>query len=226
MANNKLELNPEVLDIEYQMLMEELDSLNSLYDEAKDRLDAVAKYPTKANPVFMASQTANLISIKEKRLNIIKELINIKKAKSELKAKEFNANNKLEEIESGASREILELYRLLNKNDKSILLQTSIEDEDNTVEEIETDEDFEEIYKNAVDEEFSNNKKKTQKIPDGYKVVCDEDKNLYIVDNDYNLIEEDIGVNLDLIKIVKFKEVDEETFGYDENGNAYEVVEV
>lgn len=227
---NKLKLNPEVLDIEYQMLQSELESLDELYEEAKERLDIVAKTPTRANPVFMASQTANLISIKEKKLNIIKELANLKKSKIDLNIKEFNANNKLDEIETGYSKDILDIYRLLNKNDKSELLQTTIEDNNNEDVNIPSDEEFDAIFEEKINSnkkvEEDNKKKELKKLPDGYTIVCDEDKNLYIIDEDYNIIE-DLDYDLSVIKIIRFEEVnDEESYGYDEDGIAYEVVEL
>ena len=107
--SNKLNIDSQSLDFEYKMLMDELDSLSDLYNEAKDKLDAATKVPSRANPVFMASQTANLISIKEKRLQIIKELTNIKKSKIDFDIKVFNTNNKLEENETGISKEILDI---------------------------------------------------------------------------------------------------------------------
>lgn len=230
MAGKKLNIDADVLNTEYQMLIDELISLDDLYNEAKERLDIVAKTPTRANPVFMASQTANLISIKEKRLSIIKELTSIKKSKIDINIKEFNANNKLEESENGISNDILNIYRLLNKNDKSELLKTTIEDEENIDDDIPSDEEFDKIFEEKVQNNSEEVKKETKTklkaLPDGYKIVCDLDKNLYIIDNDYNIIE-DLDYDLSAIKIVKIEDNNEdESFAYDEDNNAYELVEL
>lgn len=224
---DKLNINVNDLDVEYKMLLNELDSLNELYDEAKMRLDKVASVPSRANPVFMASQTSNLISIKEKRLNIIKELTNIKKSKIDIDMKIFNTNNKLDEIESGVSKEILDIYRLLNKNDKNVLLEETIENEDNEEEQL-TDEDFENILNERLIEEKKNKDEKnkiTQTLPSEYSIVTTKDKELYIVDSDYNIIE-DCNFDTSFIHIKEFKEKDGEEYGYDEDGNYYEVVEL
>ena len=224
---DKLKIDVNDLDVEYKMLLNELDSLNELYDEAKMRLDKVANVPSRANPVFMASQTSNLISIKEKRLNIIKELTNIKKSKIDIDMKVFNTNNKLDEIESGVSKDILDIYRLLNKNDKNILLEETIEDDENQEEQL-TDDDFENILKERLIEEKENKEseiKKTQTLPSEYRIVTTKDKTLYIIDDDYNIIE-DCSFDTSFIHIIEFKEKDGEEYGYDEDGNYYEVVEI
>lgn len=228
MAGNKLVLTPEELDEEYQMLKDELSSLDVLFGEAKTRLDAVSKTPTRANPVFMASQTANLISIKEKKLNIIKELTNIKKAKMEIETKMFTANNKLEEQASGVSQEVLEIYKLLNKNDKSILKQSAIEDEENIPVEQPSDAEIDKILEARLSEGEEIKKQETKKkqvLPDEYAIVCTKDKELYVIDEDYNIIE-DSGFDTSVIKIVRFDTVEEEEFAYDEDNNRYEVVEI
>lgn len=219
MADIKLKLQPEDLDLEYEMLLNELKSLDDLFDSAKKRLDDASKIPSRANPVFMASQTSNLISIKEKRLNIIKELTNIKKSKMEMELKMFNANNKLDDQNTGISKEILDIYRLLNKNDKSVLLQESI-DESNEIENKQnnlTDKEIDDILNSRL-----NINEEKQKLPSDYKIVCTKDKDLYIVDEDYNIIE-DYDFDLKSINIVKFDMIGH---AYDEDNNEYEVVEI
>jgi len=228
MAGSKLTLKPEELDKEYAMLEQELKSLDSLFTDAKSRLDAVSKVPTRANPVFMASQTANLISIKEKKLNIIKELTNIKKSKMDIEAKMFTANNKLEDQTTGISQDVLTLYRLLNKNDKSVLKQNAIEDEENVVVEQPSDAEINAILEARLNEGKESEKediKKKQVLPDEYSIVCTKDKTLYIIDEDYNIIE-DSGFDTSVIKIVKFDTIEDEEFAYDEDNNRYEVVEI
>lgn len=227
MANNtKLELNPELLDEEYSMLLNELDSLTDLYDDAKKRLDMVAKTPTRSSPTFITNQTANLISIKEKRLNIIKELSNIKKSKMDIELKNFNANNKLDDVQSGVSREILDIYRLLNKNDKSVLLEETIND--TPVVEEPSDEEINKIFEARLELDVSNKKekkKKEQTLPSEYSIVCTKDKTLYIIDSDYNIIE-DLDFDTSVIDIVRFDSFDGEEYAYDKDNNRYEVVEI
>jgi len=228
MASNKLLLNPEELDEEYNMLLLELQSLDILFNEAKDRLDAVAKTPTRANPVFMSSQTANLISIKEKRLNIIKELTNIKRTKMDMEAKMFSANNKLEDQQSGVSKDILDLYRLLNKSDKTTLLQSSMEEAEEENIEQPSNEEIDKILNDRLsigEEEQKIETKKTQVLPAEYNIVCTKNKELYIIDSDYNIID-DCEFDTSLINIVKFDTVEDEEFAYDEDNNRYEVVAV
>lgn len=224
MADIKLNLQPEDLDLEYEMLLNELQSLDDLFDSAKKRLDDASKIPSRANPVFMASQTSNLISIKEKRLNIIKELTNIKKSKMEMELKMFNANNKLDDQNTGISKEILDIYRLLNKNDKSILLQETIKESNENEKEQNnlTDKEIDDILNSRLS---INEEKEKQKLPSDYKIVCTKDKDLYIIDEDYNIIE-DCDFDLKSINIVKFDMIGNNEFAYDEDNNEYEVVEI
>jgi len=216
---NKLQLNPEELDCEYNMLQNELKSLDDLFNEAKERLDSVAKIPSRANPVFMANQTSNLISIKEKRLNIIKELTNIKKSKMEMELKMFSANNKLDDQQTGVSKDILDLYRLLNKNDKSELVQATLEEEE-VIEQPEGQE-LEDLLNARLNEDQPKPIVKEQELPTGYSIVCTANKELYIIDEDYNIID-DCDFDLSIINITS---IDDEK-AYDDKGNSYEVVEL
>jgi len=217
---NKLTLKPEDLDFEYKMLQEELNSLDSIFNDAKERLDAVAKIPSRANPVFMASQTSNLISIKEKRLNIIKELTNIKKSKMEMEIKMFTANNKLEDQQSGVSKDILDLYRLLNKVDKVELKQNALEQSEEEIQQPEG-KDLDDLLNARLNEESNEPKIIEQTLPSKYSIVCTTNKELYIIDEDYNIIE-DCDFDLNKINIVKV----EEEKAFDDKGNSYEVVEL
>lgn len=222
-ASRLLKLNPAELDFEYKMLMDELESLDSLYTEAKSRLDAVSKIPSRANPVFMASQTANLISIKEKRLNIIKELTNIKKAKMEMETKMFTANNKLDEQNSGVSKDILDLYNLINGKNTDINIEEDVEINQPT------DEEIDKIFEERLNEDNINKKNETknkQTLPSEYSIVCTKNKELYIIDSDYNIID-DLDFDTSVIKIVEFTiNNDNEEIAVDEDGNVYEVVEI
>lgn len=226
MANSKLVLNSSDLDKEYNLLEGELQSLDDLFKEAKDLLDKATKVPTRSNPVFMSSQTANLISIKEKRLNIIKELINVKKTKMDMEAKMFSANNKLDDQTSGVSKEILDIYRLLNKNDKSVLVQSALEDEEDVVAEQPSDAEIDAIIKARLSEETEAKKaelKKTQELPSEYSIVCTKEKELYIIDEDCNIID-DCDFDTSIINIVRFDTVENIEYAYDEDDNMYEVV--
>lgn len=222
----KLELNPEILNLEYDRLIKELNDLDDLYEMAKKDLDTNRKYVTRGSNTFIANQTANLISIKEKRLNIIKELSNIKKNQIEIKAKEFNTNNKIEDNESGYSKEVLDIYKLLSGTNRIDLIQQSLEENPPELEY--SDKELDDILNERINEgNIDNNikKKKEQKLPDGYSIVVTKDKEKYIIDSDYNIIE-DCEYDLSLINIIKFDVVGEDEYGYDEEGNAYEVVEL
>jgi hypothetical protein len=227
MGAQRLSLNAEMLDEEYNLLKNELDDLDEMFEETSKTVKELRKYPSRQNPVIMSSQTTNLITIKDKKISIIKELINIKKAKIDIKAKEFNYNNKLDEVESGVSKEILEIYRLLNKNDKSILIQESLED--NKEEPLElTDEEIDKVFEERLGEakeEYKEKKKKEQVLPDEYHIVVTKNKEFFIVDEDYNIID-DIEYDTSVIDIKEFYEENGEELAKDTEGHIYEVVEL
>ena len=223
--NNKLNLDPDKLDIEYNMLLEELKDLEDIYTSSNNVLKNFTKMQTRSSPTFIANQTANLISIKEKKLNVIKELTNIKKSKMDIEAKMFTANNKLEDQNTGISKDILDLYRLLNKADKSVLIEDSINNEE---EQQMTNTEIDNILNSRLSEgkvEQQKETKKKQVLPEDYSIVCTKDKQLFIIDSDYNIID-DCEFDTSVINIIRFDTVEDEEFAYDEDNNRYEVVEI
>lgn len=233
MANKEIKLNINDLDKEYQMFLNEFKSLEELYDEAKDLLDKSSRIATRSNPVFMASQTSNLVSIKEKRIGIIKELAGIKKSKLELQMKEFNLNKKDNEMDGSFSKETLDMFKLLTGIDRSELLSKTNEIEINDEESFELDdEEFDAAFETAVNdnkrENFKENtKKKKINIPDYLTIVVDAEKNKYLIDDDYNIIEDEKYQDvIDSIIITDFESENDEDFAIDNDGNRYEVIEL
>ena len=233
MANKEIKLNINDLDKEYQMFLNEFKSLEELYDEAKDLLDKSSRIATRSNPVFMASQTSNLVSIKEKRIGIIKELAGIKKSKLELQMKEFNLNKKDNEMDGSFSKETLDMFKLLTGIDRSELLSKTNEIEINDEESFELDdEEFDAAFETAVNdnkrENFKENtKKKKINIPDYLTIVVDAEKNKYLIDDDYNIIEDKKYQDvIDSIIITDFESENDEDFAIDNDGNRYEVIEL
>lgn len=233
MANKEIKLNINDLDKEYQMFLNEFKSLEELYDESKDLLDKSSRIATRSNPVFMASQTSNLVSIKEKRIGIIKELAGIKKSKLELQMKEFNLNKKDNEMDGSFSKETLDMFKLLTGIDRSELLSKTNEIEINDEESFELDdEEFDAAFETAVNdnkrENFKENtKKKKINIPDYLTIVVDAEKNKYLIDDDYNIIEDEKYQDvIDSIIITDFESENDEDFAIDNDGNRYEVIEL
>jgi hypothetical protein len=233
LANKEIKLNINDLDKEYQMFLNEFKSLEELYDEAKDLLDKSSRIATRSNPVFMASQTSNLVSIKEKRIGIIKELAGIKKSKLELQMKEFNLNKKDNEMDGSFSKETLDMFKLLTGIDRSELLSKTNEIEINDEESFELDdEEFDAAFETAVNdnkrENFKENtKKKKINIPDYLTIVVDAEKNKYLIDDDYNIIEDEKYQDvIDSIIITDFESENDEDFAIDNDGNRYEVIEL
>jgi len=231
MANKKLTLNINDLDKEYKLMESELAEIDKLFDEAKTRLDNSSSMTTRSNPVFIVQQTGNLISLKEKKLNIIKEMSSIKRTKMDMLVKEFNINNK-EDSTNDANNELLEqmFTKLMNMDRKELVDNTKIEREvivDNSPTEDEMDKIIEERLSSKQEQEEEYEEfVPSNKNDNNYRVVVDKESNLYVVDEDYNLIEKH-NLNLDDIVIDEFTQnEDGEDIAIDINGNIYEVVEL
>ena len=65
-----------------------IEELDELYDETKEHFDAVKRARSNGSLAFIHLQTSNLVSIKNSKFSVLKELINIKKIEAELTLKE------------------------------------------------------------------------------------------------------------------------------------------
>lgn len=110
MENNNLKIQYQSLMIEYEMLQNELEELNSLYSEIKQEKENNKNTGSRLNYVFIAAQNSSLISIKTQRSNIISKMNDIRRNIEELRIKEFNLNKNTEEDQGssiGLIRELL-----------------------------------------------------------------------------------------------------------------------
>lgn len=230
MANKKVNLNIETLDIEYELMKAELVELTNLYNESKTMLDNF-KQGTKINTVFLATQTSNLISIREKILNIYKEMTGIKKSKMDFMLKENTANSKINDEASNNAALLKDIFGLIMGQNRSDIIPSPniIDDQSTLPENVDPDLDFDKLLESRAEElnvSLTSENKEVEEIDDGLRIVVDRDRNLYVIDMDYNLIE-DHRKNLDKIVIVDFINEDDpdNIKAIDNDGNEYEVIE-
>lgn len=232
MANKKLELDYSLLDEEYEALKKELVELDKLYEKSEGLLDKNSG--VRANSLFISSQTSNLISIKDKKLSIYKELIGIKEKKLELEVKQYAANKNTNDDEKGNRIEDLKvLFGMLINSDRNTLIngkENNLPSGEEDIEDIDIDsllddrlDDDKKIKNEEIEKQKNTNDIFELLKKENLKIVVDQDRNLYIIDEDYNIIEDNLYSNyLDNIVIEKY---DDNGFAFDVNGKKYEVVE-
>ena len=232
--DNSLNLDIDSLVQEYEQLSSEIEEIDSLYTNSKELLDESSK-GSRANYVFIANQTSNLISIKSHKMSLIKTMNDIKKSIIDLKIKEYNLNSKNNTLDDNTKEVIENLFKKMMNMDTKDLIEASIEEHLNEEKEQLTDEDFDRLLEERLNEDKRT--KKEEKIiieePKFKIVIEDEFNSPLIVDMDYNLIEEDDSEEFNKLKlkseqliILEIKENENgESIAIDSNGEVFEVVE-
>ena len=230
--------NENFLNKELENLYEELKNMDILYDETKKILDDHISPPpgnsvyNKKNYVFIASQNSNLVTIRDKRLSILKEIDNLKLKQEEIRYKQASFNKEDGNIENNEiMKNILNAININNSNtfindntkkesineDDNILLDNEI---DNILKEEENDFNFISDYLNDLN-------KSTDKYE--FKLAFDlKDNQVYIIDQDYNLYQEYSNeLNRNYFKMDENFIVDSDNeIAFDKFNNEYELIEL
>lgn len=245
--NSVSNLNIDELLNEYNRISNEIADIDNLYNSSKDLLDS--NRGTRMNYVFISNQTSNLISIKNHKLNLLKTMNDIKKSIIDLKIKEFNLNSKNNSINDNTQQIINEIYnKMLNGNTQELLettINNSINDEnlseedidkllENRLKEINGNDNKENSNNEEINENDNTTDEDSEKEYYKYRIVIQDDGYVpLIVDDDYNLIEDENDEDYkelkeiaDNIVIVDTCEEDDTTYAIDSEGNYYEMVSV
>lgn len=114
----------------YQEELDQLDrallDIESLYDETKEHYDEVKNSRSRGSLSFAHLQLGNLISMRNSRVNIIKEKISVKKTIADFQMKEKRA----EGAGAGDTAMIAELMRQLNRQDAVNKNAPAVEEEE------------------------------------------------------------------------------------------------
>jgi hypothetical protein len=211
---------------EEQMLQQALKDNEKFYDEIKTHYDALVKARSGGTLQFIEKQTSNLITLKQNKVGIIKEMINVKKMNADMQLK-INAANKKED---GTNDKITQLipamheFLLSNKSNKTFeevmggSQKTSIPEMMDPQEEEDIDALLEARLSEGEDKKEES--KEEVQIPQ-YIYVFDVDKNIYCLDEDYNIVEDVVLPEIE----VSILEDNGELYAQDDEGNRYDVVE-
>lgn len=232
--SNLLDLNINELLNEYNRMESEINEIDNLYNNSKNLLESCSR-GTRSNYVFVANQTSNLISIKNHKLNLLKTMNDIKRSIIDLKIKEYNLNSKNNEINDNTKEIIDQLFKKMMNMDTKDLINASVEEHLNNSKEELSEDEIDKLLEERIndDKNIEINNKEEEKNSSKFRIVIEDTENIpYIIDEDYNLIEEDSSEEFkeiqkasELIVIVK-KDIDEngEKIAIDSEGNSYEIV--
>lgn len=182
---NKI-LDDDLLAGELSEIEKELKDISDLYTEVKDHLDNIKGNPFKGSLTFVEKQTTNLINIKNAKLNLIREKINIKKSLTDFKFKE--ANLKADSgVDSYNYKELLTniVSELKNTNDNDIITNNSNVDEE--LDKISNDIDISSIVE---DKTKDIEKPENTSANDELTIAVDSNENFYKVNNKLEIVEE------------------------------------
>lgn len=182
------------LSKELELLETELQENQKIFDQVKTHYDKIINSKSSATLKFITDQTSNLMNIRNNRITIIKEMINVKKINADLQVKEININKNAESDQSQNSEIAKEIYNLMKSDSRegsiSSILNKDIEEVTVPVENAMTDEELlEQRMKSINERKEKENSPKTEELPP-YIIATDLDKNLYAIDLEGNSIVE------------------------------------
>lgn len=202
-----------------QMILDELEDTNELYIQIKEHFDRIMNSTSSGALTFISKQTPNLLTAKANKINLIKELTAIQKIiiDSSIKIKSDDDKN-------GNDGEILQsLHKLLLTNNRDEYLKETesleIKNEDKNVS------NLDELLNSRL-EEIEGNENIAKEDNRDYRIVVDMERNLYAVDEEYNILEdsEDL-IPKDWIIDYEEDEDDEENISaFNQDGDEIEII--
>lgn len=190
MADVNTQVMEEFFSEEIELIKKEMAEADSLYGELKDHFDDVKKSKTPGALNFISKQTTNLISAKSNKISLLKDLVSTKKIiiDSAIKTQSEGGDNKDNEMLS-------KLHRMLLENKKEDYIENLMTPN----EPVYDDDYYDNLLESKIaelDEETNEDDNDTKETPkttgniENLKYVVDEEKNIYAVDENYNIIDD------------------------------------
>jgi hypothetical protein len=221
----------EIFQEGLDMLMDEIRETDKLYAEIKQHYDAVSKIRQGPALKFIADQAKTLVSLRSHKLSSIKDTISVRKTIEELKLKQKGL-----ELRSGDEKSAIEELKEFAK-----IITSNIDRPEETVNPVthgESSDEIDEItFEEAVemrmkelkasmpneDDEIEDEgiiSQEAEKIE--FEIVTDMDGNLYAIDPEGTIIEEE---GLFSKFQVTFEGEGEDIKAFDPEGNEVEIIE-
>lgn len=225
--------NTKKIDIDLQKELElletELEENQKLFDQVKDHYDQMLKARGQTTLKFITDQTSNIMNIRNNRITIIKEMINVKKITADMQVREITINKDIEG-EEGASKQIArEVYALMKSDNRegsisNILNNKEVLEEQSNPEM--SDEDMLEKRMQEINNKKQDKIKKEQKETPQYIIATDLNKNLYGINLEGTEIIEDVPLPDDYIITFETDELTGEMTAYNQYGDELPIIEV
>ena len=172
---------------------EEIELTEEFYTELKTQFDRIMHSTSSGALTFISKQTPNLITLRKNKIDLLKEKNAVLK-----NIIDSTVRLSVEEEDSSKDNAILkELHKMLLSNSPETYRTEDVEelDEEEANEDMDAllENRFNEIQKNKKEKETKKSAKemKSKKSRMNYKIVLDIEGNMYAVDDDYNIIEDD-----------------------------------
>jgi len=249
MSNEKQQeslYSKELFNEEMQMIDDQIDDLNNLYNEIKTHFDKVKNSQFKGSLTFIKDQTNNLISIKTAKLNYIKQKADLKKNVTDFAFKEKSISNK--ETTEGIDAITTEIYKKIasdfkyvpdksddtNHYDNSDHIEAILDDElvDLNIDSIvENSTSIEEVNVDYTSDNSLVIESNEEILPSNLDENSEDEKNensIIVVDLDTLTFYELDKTSFELIeelgfieKIIDTTEIDDEIYAIGESGTVY-----
>ena len=227
MADKKLDLD---LSKELALLESELDENQKIFDQIKTHYDLMMKNKTGSTLKFITDQTSNIMNIRNNRITIIKEMINIKKLNADIQVKEININ-KDSDADGGATKQIArEVYALMKSDNRegsisNILNNKEVLESSSVKNEISDEELLEQRMQKINSNKQAEQEKQAKELPQ-YIIATDLEKNLYAINLEGTEIIENVPIPEDYEITFETDELTGEILAYNQYGDEVPIIAV
>lgn len=189
------------LSKELKLLENELIENEKIFSQVKIHYDKMMKASNPASR-FITEQTANIMNIRNSRISIIKEMINIKRAEADMQLKEYNSTKAENTSDSAIQETAKQVYTYLisennNESDLDKILnkkESSKKENDSIKNYKDEDEDLLEKRMKEIQEARKKEKQEEDIKENDYILACDMDKNIYALSSDGSTILDNIDL--------------------------------
>ena len=210
---------------EIEALNAEIDDINELYDTTREHLEAIKRNIHKGSLTFVQYQTANLVSMKTAKLNLLKEKIGIKKNIVDFR---FKKENLAKDNENSDFNYIETLKKIAEEQRTTVTAEPKANDLPKNSSNIDDELDSV-LEKNNIDVSIASSDALPSVIEENTSnetsIVYANDKHFYRVNEDFEILE-DLGEDYDSVDISSGVETDEGLLVPNENGDVYLYLEV
>lgn len=199
MAELDTSVMQEFFQEELDMIRSEIQASDELFIELKEHFDKVKKSTSNGALTFISKQTPSLISAKNNKISLMKDLVNTKKIIIETSLK-----TKSDDSKDGDNATIAAIHKMLLENKKEEYIKNMVQEDS---EDVYDDEYYDNLLEAKIEEINEEAETEEEVIKESgnienVKFVVDMEKNIYAVDENYNILE-DVDIPPFIIKFIE-----------------------